>query len=39
MAPLSKMEKKLNRNADRNTSVIAKNTEDMVKRYTQPMTQ
>ena len=39
MKPLSRMEKKLERNSDRNNSIIAQNTADMVKRYTQPMAQ
>lgn len=39
MRPLSRMEKKLDRNSDRNSNIIAQNTADMVKRYTQPIAQ
>lgn len=39
MKPLSRMEKKLSRNSDRNNAIIAQNTADMVKRYTQPAAQ
>lgn len=39
MKPLTRMEGKLKRNIDRNIKSIAKNTEDMVKRYSQPLAQ
>lgn len=32
--PITRMEKKLNRNIDRNSSIIARNTSEMVHRYT-----
>lgn len=35
--PLTRMEKKLNRNIDRNSSIIAQNTAKMVHRFTDPM--
>lgn len=37
--PLTRMEKKLNRNIDRNSSIIAKNTYNMVHRFTNPIKQ
>ena len=35
--PLTRMEKKLNRNIDRNSSIIAQNTAKMVHKFTDPM--
>lgn len=35
--PITRMEKKLNRNVERNSSIIAKNTADMVHRFTDPL--
>lgn len=39
MKPLTRMEKRLKRNADRNIQSIAKNTEELIKAYTQPLAQ
>lgn len=39
MKPLTRMEKKLRRNMDRNTQAIAQNTEKLVTAYTRPMSQ
>lgn len=38
MKPLTRMENKLKRNNERNIKSIAANTEAMIKRYTQPVT-
>lgn len=38
-APLSRMERKAQRNVERNSSIIAKNTADMVHRFTDPLKQ
>ena len=37
--PLTRMEKKLERNKDRNKGIIAKNTEELVHRFTDPRMQ
>lgn len=39
MKPLTRMESKLKRNTERNVRTIARNTEQMVKSFTQPMAQ
>lgn len=39
MKPLTRMESKLKRNNERNIGLIAKNTEKLVKSYTQPLAQ
>lgn len=36
MKPITRMEKKLNRNKDRNTSIIARNTDKLVKAFSDP---
>lgn len=39
MKPLTRMEKKIKRNVDRNIQSIAKNTEDLTMAYTRPLSQ